>query len=90
MAVNYYLADKNIIENKLSIKDKHSISGPKGNGNQRKPVVVVDYLGIEKDLIFTYPDTKKVDDSDSVKIKIRRGFLGFDITYEYDVIKKIN
>jgi len=88
MATNYYLSDKNTTVYNFTIKGKSSLAGSRGNRSHTKPVVTVDYFGFDKELVFTYPDTKKIEEADSVTIKIRKGFFGFDVLNEYDVIEK--
>ena len=85
MAVNYYLADKTITEYKFEIKEKSSMPGFKGHRNERKPLVRIDYSNIEKELVFRYVDTEKVNKADRVTVMVRKGGLGFDILDDYDV-----
>ena len=85
MAVNYYLADKKITEYKFEIKEKSSMPGFKGHRNERKPLVRIDYSNIEKELVFRYADTEKVNKADRVTVMVRKGGLGFDILDNYDV-----
>lgn len=88
MAINYYLSDTNITVYHFAVKERSSLPGSRGNRSHTKPVVIVDYLGFDKELVFTYPDTKRVAEADSAIIKIRKGFFGFDVLDEYDVIGK--
>jgi hypothetical protein len=85
MAANYYFADKNTTEYKFEIKEKSSMSGSKGHRNERKPLVRIDYFNFEKELVFHFVDTDKVNKADSVIVTIRKGGLGFDILNDYDV-----
>ena len=85
MAVNYYLADKKITEYKFKIKEKSSMPGYEGHRNERKPLVRIDYSNIEKELVFRYVDTEKVNKADRVTVMVRKGGLGFDILDDYDV-----
>ena len=85
MATNYYLADKATTEYKFKIKEKNSMSGLKGHRNERQPLVTIDYFNFEKDLVFRFVDTDKVNKADSVKVSVRKGGLGFDILNEYDI-----
>ena len=88
MATNYYLANKNVQEYTFPIEQKGSMIGSKYHRDERSPLVIFNYLGEEKELVFKYVDTKKVNEADSVYMKIKKGFLGFDILDSYDVIIK--
>jgi heme/copper-type cytochrome/quinol oxidase subunit 2 len=85
MAINYYLADKTTTEYKFPIKEKSSMSGSKGHRDERQPLITIDFFKFEKQLIFRYADTDKVNKADSIMVKVRKGGLGFDILDSYDV-----
>ena len=85
MATNYFFAHKQISEYTFEIKEKNSMSGSKGHRSERQPLVGVDYFNFEKDLVFRFVDTDKVNKADSVIVKVRKGGLGFDILDDYDV-----
>ncbi len=85
MATNYYLADKTTTEYRFLIKEKSSMIGSKHHRDERKPLVTIDYFKFEKELVFRYADTDKVDKADSVMVTVRKGGLGFDILDDYDV-----
>jgi hypothetical protein len=85
MATNYYLADNTITEYKFIIKEKSSMTGSKGHRSERNPLVRIDYFNFEKELVFRYADTEKVNKADSAKVMVRKGGLGFDILDDYDV-----
>jgi len=59
--------------------------GSNKNINQRQPLVSFDYFNFEKELVFTYSNTDKVNKADSVIIKVQKGLFGFDILESYDV-----
>ena len=61
------------------------MSGPKGHSDERQPLVTIDYFSFEKELVFRYVDTDKVNRADSVTVVVRKGGLGFDILDNYDV-----
>lgn len=86
VAVNYYLAEKETAEYRFLIQEKSSMSGSKGHRNERKPLVSIDYFGFEKELVFGYADTDKVNKADSVILSVRKGGFGFDILGYYDVV----
>lgn len=85
MATNYYLSNKITKEYKTIIKEKSSMPGPKGNRSEREPLVRFDYFDFEKELVFKFRDTEKVNSADSVKIIIKKGRIGFDVLESYDV-----
>ncbi|TDO73649.1 hypothetical protein EV143_105247 [Flavobacterium chryseum] len=85
MAINYYLA-RPIIENyKAKIIEKSSMPGQKGSRIERHPLVRFKYFDFEKELVFKFKDTEKVNLADSVKINLKKGRLGFDVLESYDV-----
>ncbi len=86
MATNYYLADDQLKEVRFEIKSKRSMPGPKGRREERKPLVTIDYFGFEKELIFEFSDTERVENADEVTLTVRKGLLGFDIFERYDVV----
>ena len=85
LALNYYLPNNNHKEYKFIIKKKSSMPGSNKNINQRQPLVCFDYFNFEKELVFTYSNTDKVNKADSVIIKVQKGLFGFDILESYDV-----
>ena len=86
MATNYYSADKITTEYQFQIKEKSSMPGRKYHRNERQPLVRIDYFGFEKELVFRYADTEKVNKADSIRVTVRKGRLGFDILKDYEVI----
>jgi len=86
MAVNYYFPDHEITIYKFPIVEKSSMSGGKGNREKRQPLVRIDYFGVEKELVFGYSNTHKVDKADSVQVTVRKGKLGFDVFEHYNVL----
>ena len=85
MATNYYLADKTTTEYRFEIKEKSSMPGSNRHRSERKPLVRIDYFNLEKELVFRYTDTDKVNKADSVMVTIRKGGLGFNVLDDYDV-----
>jgi len=55
------------------------MSGTKGHRDERQPLVTIDYFSFEKELVFRFVDTDKVNRADSVTVVVRKGGLGFDI-----------
>jgi hypothetical protein len=60
--------------------------GSKYHRSERQPLVIFDYFGFEKELVFHFSDTEKVNSADIVKVSIKKGGLGFDILESYDVV----
>lgn len=85
MAVNYYFSDGNSVQHIFTIIEKSSMPGPKGKRNERQPLVTINYFDIQKELVFRYTDTEKVDTADKAILFVRKGALGFDILSSYDV-----
>ncbi|WP_035647155.1 hypothetical protein [Flavobacterium sp. ASV13] len=85
MAANYYLSDTITKEFKTVIKEKSSMPGPKGSRDKRDPLVRFNYFGSEKELVFKFKETEKVNSADSVKVIIKKGGVGFDVLESYDV-----
>lgn len=85
MAVNYYGADTEVRNVELPIKFRKWKVGIKSNRNKRYPVVIVNYFGIDKELVFAYADTKRVNAAKKVIVAVRHGSLGFDVVDHYDV-----
>jgi hypothetical protein len=85
MATNYYLSDSITKEYKTIIKEKSSMPGSKSNRNERQPLVRFDFFDSEKELVFEFMDTEKVNSADSVKVIIKKGGIGFDVLESYDV-----
>ncbi len=54
----------------------------------RDPLVKIDYFGSDKELVFHQFDIESVNNADSVKIKTRKGFFGFDVIESYNVLLK--
>ena len=48
--------------------------------------ITIEYKGIEKDLVFGSEDIQRGMDADSVLISTRKGWFGFDVFMDYDVI----
>ncbi len=84
MASNYYFADNQTINKRFEIIKKGSLCGSKGHREERQPYAEIDYYGFEKQLVFTYSETEKIDSSKYVNLAVRKGFWGFDILERYD------
>ncbi|SOD14597.1 hypothetical protein SAMN06297358_1654 [Pedobacter xixiisoli] len=61
--------------------------GRKHHRNERQPLVRIDYFSFEKELVFRYADTDKINKADSVRVTVRKGGLDFDVLEDYDVLK---
>jgi hypothetical protein len=85
MASNFYFASNEIENKKFEIIGFGSLPGSKGHRSERKPYVMINYQGMEKQLIFSYLDTDKVNSSTKVNVAAKRGLWGFDILERYEV-----
>lgn len=85
MATNFYFADDTIVEHKFKIEEKNSMPGSKRHRDERKPLIIINYFGFKKELVFDNEDTEKVKFADSTKVFVRKGGLGFDLLDNYDV-----
>jgi hypothetical protein len=68
MAVNYYFSSSSHEEYNFKIERKSSLSGSKGQSERRFPIVNIKYFKTEKELVFDYEDTEKINKSDSIKV----------------------
>lgn len=85
MATNYYFAQDKIITKSYGIIEKGSLPGSKYHRDQRQPYVIINYNGFRKELIFSYPETEKVDSSKTAILHVKHGLWGYDILKDYDV-----
>ena len=84
MAGNFYLADGESNQFTFPIKEKSSMPGT-SNKSKRTPLVRFDYFGVEKELVFGFSSTAKVEESDFVTLTIKKGAFGFKVLESYDV-----
>jgi hypothetical protein len=84
LALNFYFADKKIIEWVLPIKSKSSIPGYRPM-SLRQPTIKFNYGKFEKELVFYYSETAVVDTSQKIKLQIRVGAFGYDIIDHYEL-----
>lgn len=85
MGVNYFFADKEVISKEFKVQETGSLAGGKGNRNKRSPYVVINYEGMEKQLVFLNSQMDKVMNSKTAVLKVRKGRLGFDVLENYSV-----
>lgn len=85
MAMNFYLSENLVQEKKFEILKTGSLPGSKGHRDERMPYVVINYEGMEKQLIFSYRETSRVNSAEFVNLFIKKGFLGFDVLAKYNV-----
>ncbi|MBN2395039.1 MAG: hypothetical protein JXC36_01090 [Candidatus Atribacteria bacterium] len=84
MASNYYFADNHTVDKRFEIIKKGSLPGSKGHRDEREPYVEIDYNGFEKQIVFQYSDTEKINSAKYVNLTVKKGLLGFDILERYD------
>lgn len=88
IAVNYYGASGATSTHDFKIIDKSSMPGTKGSRSERHPLVSIHYFNQEKELVFDFPDTQKVESADSVTVEVKKGGLGFDVLVQFNVITR--
>jgi hypothetical protein len=88
MAMNYYTVSGTSTTYKLNIIEKSSMPGTKGRRSERHPLVRVQYFDREKELVFDYADTRRVELADSATVEVKRGGLGFDVLVSYNVVER--
>ena len=74
MALNFYLADSKIGIKSFPILSKHNIGS-----KYPQPAIIINYEGIEKQLVFYIQQQKQVDSSNNVLLTVKKGFFGYDI-----------
>lgn len=84
---NYCFAFPEITYYSFPIKEKSSMPGPKGHRSEREPLVMFDYFGQEKELVFAYSQTSQVAQATKILISIKKGRLGFDIVSSRELLK---
>ena len=87
LATNYYLADKEKIEQIIIIKSKSSLPGYKFS-SKRQPTIRFDSGDFEKELVFYTSDSELVENARSLKILLKKGAFGFDIIEDYQLINE--
>jgi len=85
MAINYYGADPNFTSERFEILEKSSLPGSKGHRNERLPTALINYHGLNKEIVFKYRDTERFRNATYVILYVKRGLLGYDILDDYDV-----
>lgn len=83
MSINYYLAEDTITIKQFDVLDIGSLSGGKNNREKRKPYVIIDYNGMDKQLIFSNSQMENVQNAKLVIVEVREGKLGFDILEDF-------
>jgi hypothetical protein len=84
MASNLYFADNQIKNKTFDIIRKGSLPGSKGHRSERKPYVMINYEGMEKQLIFSFPETERINSAKKVNLAVKKGLWGFDILEKYE------
>ncbi len=61
--------------------------GSKGNRNKRKPLVLIDYEGEMKELVFSHRHYEELNDYKYVNINTKKGFVLWDIIVHQELKK---
>jgi len=84
MASNYYFAENQIEQKTFKIIGNGSLAGAKGQRSKRIPFVMIKYQGMEKQLIFSYSETDRINSAEMVNLTVKKGLWGFDILEKYE------
>jgi hypothetical protein len=85
MSSNFYLANNVSVQSKFKIIDRGSLPGRKRHRDERSPYVIINYNGMNKQLIFSYEKMDEVMAAKYLLLKVKKGLWGFDILDEYTV-----
>ena len=84
---NYYFSTSEITERSCKIIERSSMPGSKGNRNKRKPLVLIDYEGEMKELVFSHRHYEELNDYKYVNINTKKGFVLWDIIVHQELKK---
>jgi hypothetical protein len=76
---NYHLSEKKAIVETYKIVDRSSMPGDRYTPTERKPLIRINYKGQIKELVFSHEYYEKMDLYQTVELRVRKGYLGFDI-----------
>lgn len=81
LLINYSFAGPVRSTQQFKVIDEYSMSGPKRARSKRKLVVVINYEGVGKELVFDNNDYKKSQHNyfSTVSLVTQKGLLGFDV-----------
>ncbi|HEC38307.1 MAG TPA: hypothetical protein ENI29_08725 [bacterium] len=79
MFSNFYFASSDIKTKTYNIVKRSSLAGGKHQREKRKPTFRIDYNGSQKELVFSNKYYDNMNEYKNVELKIKEGFLGFDI-----------
>lgn len=86
LALNYFGADKSVVERTFPITSKSSISRLQGDQSRKRLTVTINYEGLEKRFTFTHEDFLLKDEFNYVGMKTSKGFLGYDIILDRQLL----
>ena len=76
---NYHLAKKKAIVETYKILDRSTMPGDRYNPTEYQPLIKINYKGQIKELVFSHEFYEKMDFYQTVELKVRKGYFGFDI-----------
>lgn len=79
MLSNYYLANSKSRTRTFNIEDRDSMVGRKYHRDERKPLIIINYDGQYKELVFSSQHFTKLDEYKQVTLVTKNGLFGFDI-----------
>lgn len=90
LGVNYFFTDADIQSQILPVKRKYSpVDGQGKLKRLEKPAVMINYEGINKELVFEFSQLREVTAADYVVVDLKRGLLGFDILCSFGLVEKV-
>lgn len=87
MWFNFEFSDINVTYKKVKVLEAKELLGPKRNRSKVRPVLVVKYEKLEKELIFRYHQRAIVEIQDSVELVVSIGALGYDVIKQVKFMK---
>jgi hypothetical protein len=82
---NVRSSDENIKKMNFKISEKKFIGSRK---SREKPVAVIKYLDLNKEVFFPKEVKRKFNLADSISLEIKKGNLGFDVITKSEIIKR--
>ncbi|MEQ9303700.1 MAG: hypothetical protein RJQ14_07260, partial [Marinoscillum sp.] len=79
---NYYLANSQTITRTFYIEERDSMIGRKNSRDERRPLIIINYDGQPKELVFPSKYFNKIGEYQQVTLVTQKGLFGFDVILE--------